>query len=162
MNILAIDPGPERSAYLCLDHLRQPTRFNILSNHELCDVLVHFSPSWVLVVEGIASYGMAVGAAVFETCEWIGRFRQVWTGKSVKVYRGEVKMHLCGTKRSKDPNVRQVLIDQYGGSRQAAIGTKKNPGPLYGVSKDVWAALAVAVTYYDTRGSCREKASSHV
>lgn len=28
-----------------------------------------------------------------------------------------------------------------------AIGSKAAPGPLYGISRDVWSALAVAVTY---------------
>ena len=28
-------------------------------------------------------------------------------------------------------------------------GTKKNKGWFYGVSKDVWAAIAVGVTYHD-------------
>jgi hypothetical protein len=28
-------------------------------------------------------------------------------------------------------------------------GTKKNPGLLYGVSGDVWAALALGVTWWD-------------
>jgi len=33
----------------------------------------------------------------------------------------------------------------YGGTRDAAVGTKKTPGPLYGVSGHAWQALAVAV-----------------
>ena len=40
------------------------------------------------------------------------------------------------------------LLDRFGGS--SAIGLKRSPGPLYGVSKDVWSALAVAVTYADS------------
>jgi hypothetical protein len=33
----------------------------------------------------------------------------------------------------------------HGGERRAAMGTKKAPGPLYGVASHAWAALAVAV-----------------
>jgi hypothetical protein len=28
-----------------------------------------------------------------------------------------------------------------------AVGRKANPGPLYGISRDVWSAIAIAVTY---------------
>jgi len=62
-----------------------------------------------------------------------------------RISRRAVKLHLCGSARAKDANIRQALIDRYGGS--AAIGRKAAPGPLYGVSKDVWSALAIAVTY---------------
>lgn len=93
----------------------------------------------------IASYGMAVGAEVFETCVWIGRFMQAHPDLNMhRIKRGDVKMHLCHSMRAKDANIRQALIDRLG-----APGTKKNPGKTYGVSGDVWAALAVAVTYHD-------------
>jgi hypothetical protein len=29
----------------------------------------------------------------------------------------------------------------------AFVGRKAAPGPLYGISRDVWSALAIAVTY---------------
>ena len=32
-----------------------------------------------------------------------------------------------------------------------AIGTKKNPGPLYGVTGDVWAAIAVGLAWRELR-----------
>ena len=59
--------------------------------------------------------------------------------------RRAVKLALCGDSRAKDANIRQALIDRFGGS--AAIGRKAAPGPLYGISRDVWSALAIAVTY---------------
>lgn len=33
--------------------------------------------------------------------------------------------------------------------KEKAIGKKATPGPLYGVVGDEWAALAVAVTWWD-------------
>jgi hypothetical protein len=60
-----------------------------------------------------------------------------------------VKMHLCGNTRAKDGNIRQALLDRFGPGKAIACGTKKQPGPLYGVSKDVWQALALAVTWSD-------------
>jgi hypothetical protein len=47
--------------------------------------------------------------------------------------------------RAKDANIRQALIDRFG-----AVGTKKMPGPLFGVSSHYWAALAVAVYAAET------------
>ena len=91
----------------------------------------------------IASYGMPVGAEVFETCVWIGRFFEAWTLPSVPrlVFRRDVKLHLCGTTVAKDPHIRQRLLDLIGPQ-----GTKKAPGPTYGVRSHAWAALAVAAT----------------
>ena len=62
--------------------------------------------------------------------------------------RQTVKATLCHDTRAKDANVRQALLDRFGGS--AAIGRKATPGPLYGVSRDVWSALALAVCYAET------------
>jgi len=72
----------------------------------------------------------------------IGRFAEVSRGSASLVFRRDVKMHLCGSARAKDANIRQALLDRLG-----PVGTKKAPGPLYGVKSHIWAALAVAVTY---------------
>jgi hypothetical protein len=42
-------------------------------------------------------------------------------------------------------NIRPALIDRFGGS--TAIGREAAPGPPYGISRDVWSALAIGVTY---------------
>jgi len=149
--ILAIDPGSEQSAWLVLGDDRQPVDFSIQSNETIVDWIEESEPDGTetLAIEMISSYGMPVGRTVFETCVWIGRFIQAWTGPHAFVYRREVKLHLCNSSRAKDGNVRAALIDQYGGDKRTAVGVKKEPGPLYGISKDVWAALGVAVTYHD-------------
>ena len=92
---------------------------------------------------------MAVGAEVLETVFWSGRFAEAVDPTPVqRLGRKAVKVALCGDARAKDPNVRQALIDRYGG-KERAIGTKAVPGPLHGVAKDVWAALAVGVAWLD-------------
>jgi hypothetical protein len=73
------------------------------------------------------------------------------------VYRREVKTNLCGSMKAKDGNVRQALIDRFGG-KEKAIGKKKTPGPLYGFSADVWQALAVAITFADMRDAVERAA----
>ncbi len=144
--ILAIDPGPEKSAFVLYDG--RVVAKDIVRNGYLLEAIKSEEQAGQLVVEMIASYGMPVGAEVFETCVWIGRFIEANNGDHAKVYRKDVKLHLCGSPRAKDPNIRQALIDRFGGDN--AIGTKKAPGPLYGFKADMWAALAVAVTYADT------------
>lgn len=147
--ILAIDPGNEYSAAVLLDSAGAPIESWKEPNEEVLSRI-----PWVrrmaaaehLAIEMIASYGMPVGAEVFETCVWIGRFIQAWDGPYTKVYRRDVKMFLCGNNSAKDGNIRQSLIDRFGG-KDKAIGKKKNPGPLHGFHDDLWAALAVGVTW---------------
>lgn len=146
--ILAIDPGNTKSAWV----LRRESTIEakgIDPNDVVAEALARkltFGGVDHLAVEMIASYGMAVGAEVFETCVWIGRFVQAWGREYSLVYRKDVKLFLCGTTKAKDANIRQRLIDLHGPGKDAAIGTKKSPGPLYGVHADEWAALAVAMT----------------
>lgn len=152
MSLLAIDPGPIQSAWLVY-HDGQPEAFGKEDNDLVLSV-IRSSTADRLAVEMIASYGMPVGADVFSTCVWVGRFVQQWVHEGREfpdlIPRMSVKMHLCGQSRAKDANVRQALIDRYGPGRELAIGRKASPGPLYGVSGDVWAALGVAVTAGDS------------
>lgn len=156
MKVIAIDPGYVQSAVVAfdgrcvLDHRTLP---NDQMLHELQTEI------GVLVIEQIAAMGMAVGEEVFETVFWSGRFAQAFKGQVERVKRHTVKMHLCGNMRAKDPNIRQALLDRFGPGRGKAIGTKPAPGPLYGVSGDQWAALAVAVTWWDQQlAAMRRKA----
>lgn len=145
MKLLAIDPGCHESAWLVYDD-GEIVAFGKDSNIVVREVIVagHGMESDHLAIEMIASYGMAVGKEVFETCVWIGRFIEAWGKDPSLVYRREVKMHLCGSMKARDSNIRQALIDRFG-----PPGTKANPGGTFGISKDVWAALGVAVTFSD-------------
>lgn len=150
--VFAIDPGTTKSAWVNYQDGR-PKASGICLNEELLEWLLsgQLDPSAALVIEMIASYGMAVGAEVFMTCVWIGRFIQASRIKAELMYRKEVKLNLCGRTNVKDPHIRKALIERFGPGRELAIGTKKTPGPLYGIRKDEWAALAVAVTYLDRK-----------
>lgn len=152
--LLAIDPGPVESAFVVYSTAKcRPMYWEKLPSGDLLDRLGGFVP-YVLVVEMVASYGMAVGAETFETCVWAGRFIDRWEttrgcAQVRRVFRREVKLHLCHDSRAKDANIRQALIDRYGGKAQA-IGRKATPGPLYGITGDVWQALGVAITAAET------------
>lgn len=145
--IIAIDPGTKESGWVTFQDggvVECGIDDNDLVlwklNHHRSRSLHEFDS---LAIEMVASYGMAVGREVFETCVWIGRFQQAW-GKPNEVrlvYRRDVKLHLCGSAKAKDANIRQALLDLLGPQ-----GTKKQPGPTYGVKSHAWAALALAVT----------------
>lgn len=145
-SILAIDPGPTQSAWIEYD-AGKIGAFAKQDNQTILERLRRDNSGAVLVVEQIAAMGMSVGAEVFETVFWSGRFVEAWEPANwARIKRHEVKMHLCQHPRAKDGNIRQALIDLYGGD-SVARGRKAAKGPLYGISGDVWAALAVAVTY---------------
>jgi hypothetical protein len=148
MKILAIDPGPESSAYVIWDGEKVLDRA-IIGNDDVIRSLGSGRMLDACAIEKIACYGMAVGAEVFETCVWTGRFIERWRdyaamGDPIRIPRGEIKVHLCRSTKAKDANVGQALIDRFG-----APGTKKAPGVLFGVTSHCWAALAVAVCAHD-------------
>jgi len=153
MRILAIDPGSEQSAWVVYDaDVKNIVAFDIEPNLNMIEFAkANIYCADILAIEMIASYGMAVGKSVFETCVWIGRFVQAGGGNWEYVYRKDEKICLCGSMKAKDANIRQAIIDRFGGEEKA-IGKKKTPGPLYGIKADVWAALAVAITYAEKGG----------
>jgi hypothetical protein len=159
VKLLAIDPGPTESAFVLYDAERRvPTWWEKAPNDALLGVINPKVEADYLAVEMVASYGMAVGAEVFDTCVWVGRFIQAWVNahpgaKGRLVYRREVKLHLCADSRAKDANIRQALIDRYGPGKERAVGLKASPGPLYGMTGDCWAALGVAITAAETRSA---------
>lgn len=153
---LAIDPGNTESAYVLIDEDRRPLEFNKLDNGTLRHRLRAIDAD-VAVIEMIASYGMAVGAEVFETCVWIGRFVERLTGARYGetdihlVKRQPVKLHHCQSAKAKDGNIRQALVDRFAlGEPNHGKGTKARPGWFYGFSADVWQAYALAVYAADT------------
>ena len=142
--ILALDPGTDQTALVIFDG-KEILRHEILENDEMRSLLCEILPAFKGKVwcEAVKSYGMAVGASVFKTCQHIGRFEQISEDNGHwfhEVGRLDVKLHLCNSARAKDANVRQALIDRLGPQ-----GKKASPGPTYGIRSHTWAALAVAV-----------------
>ena len=140
MKILAIDPGPVTSACVIWGNGHVYDGIEVKNETLLANLAANtVRGAELCAIEMIACYGMPVGKEVFETCVWIGRFRERAQMQVQFVYRADVKMHLCHSMRAKDANIRQALIDKHG-----PVGTKKSPGKLYGISGHLWAALAVA------------------
>jgi hypothetical protein len=144
VRILAVDPGTTESAFVEWDGAIQA--HGLLANSLLLPWIREegVEVADILVLEKVESFGMPVGKEVFETVFWCGRFAEAWQGRFEQLSRRDVKLHICGHARATDSNIRQALIDRLG-----PIGTKKTPGPLYGVKGHEFSALAVAITYYD-------------
>ena len=146
--VMAIDPGTTQSAFCVLE----TDDYTILDKGKIDnDKLIGIVKTGyfdMLAIECMQSFGMGVGQTVFETAYYIGRLMQIADelgSKTKMVYRSEVKMHHCHTMKAKDTNIRQALVDRFG-----EPGTKKNPGKTYGISKDIWSALGIAVFVVDT------------
>lgn len=156
--IFAIDPGNEFSAYVLVDDNLKPIEFDKCANDMLLkkifelfmirDIKCH------VAIEMVASYGMSVGKTVFDTCVWIGRFyEKIYSYTNIKptfIYRKDEKMSLCHTMKAKDSNIVQALVDRFApNTSNKGKGTKNNKGFFYGFKKDIWQAMAVAVSYND-------------
>lgn len=170
MTVLAIDPGYVESGFVLYDG--KVVEAGIEKNE---DLLAHcyISSASHICIEQIESQGMAVGKETFETVFWSGRFFEAFgliDGRH-RLTRRAIKLHLCGSSKATDANIRMALIDRFGGSSAVEHGKKcrkiksKNhgvscpvcggygwenpPGPLAGISGHLWAALAVGVTFLD-------------
>lgn len=159
--VISIDPGHTKSAFVIFDpnFPDRPVReCGILENDALLTYLKDFAKGDVLVIEMVESFGMAVGKEVFETVFWIGRFWQAFRGpRRERLFRKGVKIHLCQTTRASDTNIRAVLMDRFGPGQDKAVGIKKRQGPLYGLKKDMWSALALALTFCEINGAQEKK-----
>lgn len=156
--ILSIDPGSTESGYVLLDMNLEPIEKGKVKNETLLED-IKSDRFWYnskeedhIAIEKIACYGMPVGVEVFETCIWIGRFIQaIPNGIEPKfIYRKDEKLNLCQSMKANDSNITQALVDRFTpGEKNHGKGTKKSPGWFYGFAKDIWAAYAVGVTYFD-------------
>lgn len=156
---LAIDPGNVYSAYAILAN----SDYRIVEkakeeNEKVLQRVFQYASEDPgdkrVVIEMIASYGMAVGSTVFDTCIWIGRYWQMLESNGIHpefIVRSKVKHNLCHSTAAKDSNVTAALVERFSPKNQANFGkgTKNNPGWFHGVSKDIWAAIGVGVTSID-------------
>jgi Holliday junction resolvasome RuvABC endonuclease subunit len=146
--LMAIDPGTSESAFVVMDTEDYRIVDKGKIENDALMALIKTGYFDMMAIEAMQSFGMGVGQSVFETAYFIGALMQAAKdlgSKVYRVYRTDVKMHHCHTTRAKDGNIRQALIDRFG-----EPGTKKAQGKTYGISKDIWSALAIAVFWIDT------------
>jgi len=158
--IVAIDPGNEYSAYVLIGPDLRPIAGVKMANEIMYDHMVrkifetaasNHDCKFDYAIEMIASYGMPVGAEVFDTCRWIGRLEErLKRAKVTLIFRKDEKMTLCNSMKANDATIKQALIDRFApGEKNYGKGTKAKPGWFYGFKADIWAAYAVGVTYHD-------------
>ena len=165
--ILGVDPGLRVSGYVLLagDSVEAS---GVLPNEEILASVLPCAcdPGALLAIEEMGGQGRFVGLDELRTVRWSGRFEERWIALCAYrgcpagvrfVLRSTVKARILGRANGKDAQIRQALIDLWGGE-EAALGPKGQKkrkgvepirGPLYGVSSHAWSALAVAVTVRD-------------
>ena len=182
MRIIGIDAGTTKTGYIYLED-RQPIDYGWVFNEDIFKIISKYKgkrPDKAhVVMEDIQSYGMPVGVDVFTTVKALGAFEyyatQIEKLKLTYVKRSEAKLFLCNSARATDANIRQALIDLYGGDEKAVggkkcktckgkgyngrdrascdlcggLGLQSPKGALYGITGHVWSALAVGVTFFE-------------
>lgn len=153
MIVLAVDPGNVLSALVWYDDAgagRVVDKMKIPNEEALTHLAANTQGAEHLAIEMAESFGAKVWGQVFTTVLWTGRFVQAWGRTFTLITRREVKLHLANSGRAKDSQLRNCLIDRWGG-KEIGIGSKTAPGPLFGVTADCWQALGIAVTFADRK-----------
>ncbi|WP_286846637.1 hypothetical protein [Proteiniphilum sp. UBA5463] len=154
MKILGIDPGTTESGWVIYDTENHSIIDKGISENNETIELIDTMDFDVMAIEMVASYGKPVGKETFETVYWIGRFAEKARSFGISVERyykkTDINPAICFNSNVKDAMIRRALLDMFpktGGGKEPSIGTKKQPGALYGISSHMFPALAVALTH---------------
>ncbi len=135
----AAGPGRVRSCFkeADLDHVRCVLgTYASTPDVEVCIECTQAGPPSGAVVKTTEVVGR-----LMERCEVLGLDYHMY-------YRREVLQALgCARQGNKDSHVRNALIELHGGTKQVAVGKKREPGPLYGLSSHAWQALGVVAAH---------------
>lgn len=150
MIILGLDPGTTHTGCVWFDGTRVVRAEHLENMQVVIAIAVSFDRIESVACEMLVYQGETrrPGEETFETAYWIGRFMGACAVPFHRIKPHEWKVHVCGRATAGDSERRTALIRRFGG-KEAAIGRKKAPGPLYGVTGHCWSALAVAVTAWD-------------
>lgn len=142
-SIFAIDPGTTQSGWIVIID-GQPTEFAVEPNDVVINRLRIGTGTDIVVIEEVQPYGIT-GKEILRTVRWTGAFAEAaFPARVAWRTRHMVLLHICGSIRAKDGDVRSTLIDRWGGP-----GAEKKGGPLYGMKAHIWQAFAVGITYHD-------------
>lgn len=168
--ILAIDPGPEQSAYVYgypQDKVRPVEDYGMVLNREL-EVSIrngYFNGADDVLIEDWAPWGKPAGQKMVDVCKAIGRFQllceKLVQCKTTTYFRRDVCRWLVGLPNAKKSQIRAYMIQRYGPSREQAIGRKGCEGPLYGLRVHQMDALAMAVMHVEQQSAPRSDKTLH-
>lgn len=148
--LVGIDPGPKTSGFVVwsLARRRVVESCSHLANSEVRYVLREFEPGTVRVAVEVPKtiylrlrrgQPVTLGKEIIPTILETGKILEAARAHSVtEIAPDRARKAVCGTSRSKDPDVKRWLIRYLG-----RPGTKTRPGPTYGVYDHAWRALAV-------------------
>lgn len=148
MITLGLDPGTTMTGYALVD-----SGYGVLDagkiDSGIVDHLIRMHHPSVVSCESIQAYGVSVGREVFETCFWIGEYRQVCKQCDIPFFlypRPEYARAIAGVQRVTDSVLRQALLLRFGSDTKG--------GPLFKLKgdSDRRSAFAVACYHLDMSG----------
>jgi len=156
MLILGIDPGPRTSGLVLYktDRNGPGVVIQAVKDASLYTVRgfidsLNAVPDACVVVE--RTQAGPPSTQVVLTTEVVGRIMERCDSQGIRCdtyYRRDVLQALaCARTGNKDSLVRMACIELHGGDKSTAIGSKKTPGPLYGVTSHAWQALGVVCAH---------------
>lgn len=176
MIVHALDPGSEDTGCVSIVvETGEVTYAAIEPNRNVLAAVRRIDSDEVLAIEYPFCRGQLMQQQTIDMVCWIGRFIEAFgcDDRVVRIDRLKVKLAICGITSAKDRQVRQAIIDRYGGQHKAIGAVKCHvcsgkgwrgrgrptcpackgakwrhpPGPLHGIKGDEWSALAVAITF---------------
>lgn len=165
MNILAIDPGPERSAWLVWN----PEGEQIIACGEEPSLAVceHVREAAFrgtpVAVEAVTCYGGPVGAETYDTCYWIGEIRRICRGAThealIVPYR-DISRNLCKIAGAKEAQISAALKERFSKATLAPVYGMRSKAELVagegeGKNGHMRSALALAVYVGDILENAR-------
>ena len=147
MLIIGVDPGPLKSG-ICGWNGYAP----FYPNYDLNDVIftdvnsLHLDQEKLILAVEKPVCQRYSGSSVSETAVQAGIFIGIWKPKDYHlITRSKIRWHIGKVKKTNDSVIRRKLIERI----HPDYNLHHNPGPLIGITADIWQALAVAVTCFD-------------
>ena len=153
--IVGIDPGPLTSGLVVYEDGRVVRAYKAATIEQVRFEILALTGRFAAEVVVECTSAGPPSTSVVQTTEVVGRILErcdVALVRSPSYYWREVLQALCcARKGNKDSLVRLACIELHGGDKSAAVGTKKHPGPLYGVTSHAWQALGVVMAHITHR-----------